>query len=82
MNYPGSPGINPVTGKPYKYAVKCGNTFHCGSDDRKEADKQFDMFMENRPSQSYSWTLMEDGNMIRMGTNPTGKSAAMSAAKK
>ncbi len=69
-------GTNPVTGKPYKYAVVMDNLVYAGSEEEKQANAQFDMFTDRRPATSKQWTLknQETGAVVRGPTsNATGK---------
>jgi len=78
-------GTNPVTGKPYKYAVVMDGLVFAGAEDEKQAFAQFEMFTDRRPATSKQWTLknQETGTVMRGPTsNSTGKAVAGVAEKK
>ena len=78
-------GTNPVTGKPYKYAVVMDNLVYAGSEEEKQANAQFDMFTDRRPATSKQWTLknQETGAVVRGPTsNATGKAGTVVVEKK
>ena len=77
-----TPGVNPVTGKLYKYAVMMDSAVYAVSDDEKQANAQFEMHMARRPATSKQWILKnQHTNTILRGptSNPTGKATAVAA---
>lgn len=76
-----TPGVNPVTGKLYKYAVMMDSAVYAVSDDEKQANAQFEMHMARRPATSKQWILknQEIDKVVRGPVaNPTGKAAGLS----
>lgn len=54
-----------LNGKPKPFTIQCNGKPFAGFDTRTEADKAFNMYSDERKSQSYTFTLLEGNLKLR-----------------